>query len=225
MLTLYEHVKRIFEPLIRQKFIWKIQVDTYDRELERYGNNNIELCESFFFINSKFTLDILRILNNDNTKNTRLLIGIFSVIKILDAFKYSLIEKVIFIKEGTESFVSEFNLETNKEIRMGVNKLFRDIVPELDFLCGIRTNYENRELIDQISIKIDEQTRKLNIINISLRKINSKKRMDDLMRSFIHMFINRFFSLEQRYEEMRVYIILHKYYNSYKVKILDDRNQ
>lgn len=37
-----------FSNLIEDGVIWKIQLDTYNRELERYGNSLIEISESFF---------------------------------------------------------------------------------------------------------------------------------------------------------------------------------
>lgn len=39
-----------FKELINQDLVWKIQIDTYNRELERYGENTIIISESLFFM-------------------------------------------------------------------------------------------------------------------------------------------------------------------------------
>jgi len=46
------------------KEIWNLQIDTYQREVKRYGTNTIEVAESFFYKDSEFILHLL-----DNTTN------------------------------------------------------------------------------------------------------------------------------------------------------------
>jgi hypothetical protein len=46
-------------PLVQSSLIWKIQTDTYQRELERYGSDSMELSETVFFINSKNSIELL----------------------------------------------------------------------------------------------------------------------------------------------------------------------
>jgi hypothetical protein len=53
-----------FSNLVKSGLIWKIQTDTYQRELERYGNDSIEISEDFFYINSQITLEILKLFTN-----------------------------------------------------------------------------------------------------------------------------------------------------------------
>ncbi len=46
-------------PLVEQDHIWKVQIDTYHREIERYGSNTMELSESLFYYDSKMIVDFI----------------------------------------------------------------------------------------------------------------------------------------------------------------------
>ena len=53
--------------LNKNNMFWKIQLDTYNRELERYGEHLIEEAESVFYADSECILSLIKkISNNDN---------------------------------------------------------------------------------------------------------------------------------------------------------------
>ena len=53
-------------PLHRERLLWKVQLDTYERETERYGGpDGIELAERLFHADSEAVLDTLDTLSGD----------------------------------------------------------------------------------------------------------------------------------------------------------------
>ena len=56
---------------IKNKSVHKVQLDTYIRELERYGKYTTDLAESLFSIDSNYTLKILKGINKNKNENYR----------------------------------------------------------------------------------------------------------------------------------------------------------
>src|SRR5574337_376788 len=53
-------VNRHIEPWFKEGFIWKVMLDTYERELERYEPRLIECAESLFSIDSLLVQDAIK---------------------------------------------------------------------------------------------------------------------------------------------------------------------
>ncbi|MCX8492045.1 MAG: thiopeptide-type bacteriocin biosynthesis protein, partial [Cyclobacteriaceae bacterium] len=51
-----ETLNKAFAPYLESHLIWKVQTDTYNRELERYGAVNMDNSESLFFYDSTSTI-------------------------------------------------------------------------------------------------------------------------------------------------------------------------
>lgn len=71
--------------------IWKIQIDTYNRELERYDWNLIEEAESFFFVDSECVLSIIDKI--ERNENYRWMIALKLIDELLSDFRLNLGEK------------------------------------------------------------------------------------------------------------------------------------
>jgi hypothetical protein len=85
------------------------------------------------------------------------------------------------------------------------------------------SNKENKNQLDisfygTINKLYNKQEKTLYKIAILLKEKNYEKSLDELMPSYIHMFLNRFFASNQRYEEMMIYQLLEKYYKALKAR-------
>lgn len=206
--------------LVKTGIIWKIQTDTYQRELERYGNDGIEISEDFFYINSQVTLEILKLFTNDKAQENRFLAGLLGVIKLYDGFRFSTAERLLLIEKSALSYGNEFNVPNSENLRTVIKDKYRKILPDIEFLLS------NKENKNQIDISFYETVNKLyNKQEKSLKKIallfngnKYDKSINELMPSYIHMFLNRFFASNQRYEEMMIYQLLEKYYKALKAR-------
>ena len=105
--------------------IWNIEIATYKRELERYGSNNIENSELFFFLDSQFVINYIIGCEEEFTK----LIKLVSYVEgILSSFEFKDKEKVDFLQNRQRSFKNEFNADKKviKELNNSYKKLRRE---------------------------------------------------------------------------------------------------
>ena len=93
----------------KERLLWKMQLDTYNRELERYGNSLIEESETIFYVDSECVLSILKKLNNN--EQYRWMIGLKLIDGILSDFHLILKEKQKLMESFSESFKTEFGFD------------------------------------------------------------------------------------------------------------------
>ena len=56
--------------------IWRIQLENYIPEIDRYGLKTIGLCEDYFFFDSELLIEINKEIRNSNDLDLRWLIAI-----------------------------------------------------------------------------------------------------------------------------------------------------
>lgn len=193
--------------LVKNKLIWKVQFDTYSRELERYGNK-IEDIESFFYIDSQYTIKILKYLHMHSYENKKWIIALLSINSILSDFSLNIAAKKELMYTLSLSFQDEYGI--NKHNIKQLNAKYR----------------ENKKLIESsLNLQFTDQKIKFifNLIqrrSIEYRKtitnICQKKRLHNytLIGDLIHMNMNRLFCSHNRLYELIIYDFMYNYYNS-----------
>lgn len=207
-------VNNASKPYIENDLLWKIQIDTYQREIERYGMNTIELAEEQFFYDSEMIVNMIEMIEGDEGEIIRWLFGLRAVDSLLDDFGYDDYQKVHLLENLKEGFGREFGM--NKMLKLQLDKKFRNERQNIVNILN-RENDSKSEmrpllnLLHQKSENIEPISR-----NIFLLKKNKKlvKPLDDLIGSYIHMLMNRLFKSKQRLHEMVIYDFLYKYYKS-----------
>ena len=81
------------QPLVKAGFMWNIQCDTYQREMERYGRNTISMIEDIFCIDSEYIIRLLQLLNNDNFDLMRWKSALVLIDSFLIAFSFDLSQR------------------------------------------------------------------------------------------------------------------------------------
>lgn len=195
---------------IENGLIWKIQCDTYHRELERYGTNTIEHIENIFFIDSENTIHFLNELSNlANADEKRWLFALRTIDQTLDSFHLDTQEKYEFIEKFSKNFCHEFGLISGDQLKQ-LNDKFRI----------------KRKIIQQI-IEGNEKTiekiiaqRKTSLHPSVTYLLECQKQetletpLENLVRSILHMSMNRLFRARNRLCETTVYYLLMKHYKS-----------
>ncbi|MCD7977609.1 MAG: thiopeptide-type bacteriocin biosynthesis protein [Tannerellaceae bacterium] len=199
-------------PLIQENMIWKIQIDTYVRELERYGENKIEEAEALFHHDSECTLKALRIINKLPDENYRWLFSIKMIDTFLDDFSLETQRKIKIMEQLNSSFKKEFGFnEFNSK----------------QFNIKYRSYKKSIEAILEDKMKDDIIWKKLNLL-IHLKSSNSKYTIlqikeklkkenldiEYLISSYIHMMMNRIFRSRNRVHELIIYDFMDRYYKS-----------
>jgi thiopeptide-type bacteriocin biosynthesis protein len=194
--------------------VWKVQADTYKRELDRYGYENIEASESLFFYDSAATSEILQLLDGDEGDSVRWQFAIKGVHELLNDFGYSLKQKEELASLFRDGFAKEFNA-TSRESQKRLSDHYRHfrkqievaLQPEIsndhDFAPIWKIFMRRSELLMPIIHEIKEHSRE-----------NTNTKLVDLIGSYIHMFVNRFMRSNQRMHEMVIYDFLCQHYKS-----------
>jgi thiopeptide-type bacteriocin biosynthesis protein len=205
--------------------IWKTQTDTYQREIERYGESAMLLGEQIFYYDSKCIVDMLDLIDGDDGEEIRWLFAIRAVNELLSNFNYSFEEKRELLEDLKTGFALEFNM--NKALKMQVDKKFRthrkSIVDILD-----TKNDEGSELEELFEILNERSSKIKPIVNqiLNLHKNNELPlSLNDLLASYIHMLLNRLFKNKQRLHEMVVYDLMWRTYRSEIAKQKQLKNQ
>ncbi|MFN8279028.1 MAG: thiopeptide-type bacteriocin biosynthesis protein [Saprospiraceae bacterium] len=190
---------------------WKVQIDTYDREIERYGGKSIILAESLFHIDSNAIIRILnqRIFSNDI--DLKVLVGLKSIFNLLEDFKLDHEECIKLTSNYLSNKIIFRNIETTRALKNRY-KYFLLIKEKASQL--LKSNYlqiENK-LITFPSLSLRSHENKFPI-QLVIGELKSSQLMEFIL-DIIHMSINRLYSIySEKYEILLLYL-LNKYYSS-----------
>jgi thiopeptide-type bacteriocin biosynthesis protein len=207
-------IKKAIIPYVDNDLIYKVQVDTYKREIERYGSNSIEIIEHLFWQNSLLVYDYLNQVTEDPNEKVRWLFSMRTIDSFLNSFNYDLEKKLELLTVMANSYGKEHNI--NSALINQLSDRYRSEKKEI-------YNFMRFEIHD-----INDYTEMLHLINMAnersvaytqkilkLAENNSLMiTLDNLMISCIHMFMNRIFRSRQRLHEMVIYGFLFRYYRS-----------
>lgn len=208
-----EEFLQLIRPFLDNGVINKVSIDTYIREIERYRSDLIVESEDIFFNDSICVLKLLNSGKLSNDINLLLYVALRGIDIFLDDFNLTLTEKSELLNMMKNSFFKEFGghpklqKQLNEKYRSSQKSIFGYMNKELDQINQIE---------NIISIFSDRSKSDFPIINSILLKKErvGKNIVFNLLPSYIHMFINRFFISQQRKYELVIYYFLDKYYNS-----------
>ena len=195
-------INSLFGEYLNSGEISNIIIDTYKRELERYGENTIEYAEEIFFRSSEL---ILKFLEYDDEE--KIMVALFYIDCIFSELGLSNEEKINWIKNFDNAFKTEFNADKN--LNNQLKRKYIDFQPK--YFEFIKSN-EFKDIRNLITNNISD-------IHIVMEKILELERkeclnvgMKDFFQSIFHMHINRLFVSNQRLFEMIVYDYLLRFF-------------
>lgn len=202
-------LKTALRPFIEHDFIWKVQIDSYNRELERYGEHTIEEVEQLFFYDSEMIVNCIDVLEEENDEDFRLIFSMKTVDDLLTSFKLSLQEKLQLINGLQLGFKKEQQI--NKQQQIHLDTKFRIYKKRINEIFEGDKNYEFA-----IFLALKNEKSQATIDKIVQKKENLLLTisLSNLLGSILHMTLNRFFRSEQRVYEMITYDFLYRYYKS-----------
>ncbi|WP_290833800.1 thiopeptide-type bacteriocin biosynthesis protein [Flavobacterium sp.] len=201
----------IFDELIESDVIWKLQTDTYQREIERYGAGTIMESESIFYFDSEMILNYVALKQYFEKEETQLLFSFLAIDSFLNSFHLTINDKLLLLDNLQESFKKEFNVD--KQLKKEFDKNYRELSVEIDALLSKKVDNEFAELFEAIY----EKQCKVNLLVPSI-KSNIQIPLNSFLVSHIHMMINRQYQSKQRTYECLIYDHMYRYYKmvSYK---------
>ena len=144
--------------------IWKIQLDTYQREIERYGTSHIEEAEQLFSYESDMIVEFLDMVDGEEGEELRWLFAIRALDRMLADFGYSEDQKLAFMERLKTGFGLEFGM--NKSLKKQLDEKFRakrdKITFFIDFKAEDKPEYEPLlELLAYKSEKVKQRLHRL----------------------------------------------------------------
>lgn len=198
------------------QLLWRVQLDTYNRELERYGKHLIEEAESVFYIDSECVLSIIKKLNRN--EYYRWMIALKLIDALLSDFSFCLEEKKSLMESVSNSYKVEFGF--NEYNSKQLNDKFRK--NRLIVESVLNNKYSDQSFLFLYSA-IKRRSLYLKPIVESLHIKLSKNRqgiqLNTLLQSYIHMMLNRLFYSKARVHELVLYDFMRRYYASEIAKL------
>lgn len=193
--------------LLKQGLIWKSEICTYEREVERYSSERIELFEQAFHIDSSFWLKMLPWIEQQNdSNNLRWKIALVSCYRYYQNLIGDTDESARIISKIIQSLKQE--QKPGRTILFQIDQKYRSLREELmtymeDELYRfpeVESLLRNRS--DKISELFETHRKGGSYLNWSIS--------DQNIADLVHMSLNRALRSKHRMQELIIYIYLEK---------------
>lgn len=202
-------VAQALQPYLDCKQVNKVMTDTYKREIERYGETTMELCEQIFGFDSEMTTKMLAFIDVLPEKETyRWLFSLKAIDSMLADFGYETERRHKLSKTIADAFGHEFGInemtikQFSDKYRAAKNRIFKFMRGEDEVATALYATIEKR------SCNMEEAVARFHRTSIGQQRLN------EIMQSLIHMTMNRIFIAQQRKHEVILYGFLERYYRS-----------
>lgn len=202
-------------PLQREGLVWRVQLDTYEREAERYGGlHGVPLAERLFHEDSEAVLRLLESLSGDEGADARWRLCLLGVDTLLGDLGMDLEGKRRVVGRLREGYGREFHVGTALERQLG--EKFRQHRRELEALLTSGPEPES-PLAPALEILRERSARSAPLIR-ELKALESAGNLtqgvEQLAESYVHMHTNRMLRTAARAQELVLYDLLHRLYES-----------
>jgi thiopeptide-type bacteriocin biosynthesis protein len=179
--------------------IWKVQTDTYRRELERYGAPAIGLAEQLFGYQSTAYLGWLA---TEPPADEDWLFGLAAMAELLHAFDYTHPQKITLLAGLRESFGHEFGLD--KKLKLQLDAKYRLARPAIQEALHPVESLPPPAPLQAIARQVAE------LAAAGQLPVST----NHLLGAYLHMLLNRIIPAEARLHELVLYDFLGRYYQS-----------
>jgi thiopeptide-type bacteriocin biosynthesis protein len=205
---------RAIAPLIDDGRIWRVQLDTYEREIERYGGlDATALCEDVFCADSRACLGIVGMLEDDAGLTERWQLTAWGMDRLLDDLGFDLAAKRALLERKRKMFGMEFDVDVGFAKLLGTR--FRHERRSLDELFDAAGR--DHPLAPGIAMLRERSQRAAPAI-AELRRRAADGRLatplPDIADSLLHMHANRLLRSNARAHELVIYDFLNRLYES-----------
>ncbi len=191
-------VRELVQPLLEKGLVSRIQIDTYQRELERYGGAHIECCETFFHFDSLATLHFFDRCEEFPDEQELVLYAAARVHHLLSAAGLSETERAWLTEQLKESFFREFRGDTALRKQLGSRyRQFREPI----------SGSLEEEISFTFKVFLESCLSELR------RGCAEKNSLQTILISLVHMTVNRIFPVKPRMYELVLYHFLSKHYS------------
>lgn len=203
-------VLKHLDEAIKLGHVERIQVDTYQREMERYTPELIDQCEAVFSEDSEVVMSFLeQFTPGVPTDLDRYSFAVGSIFALLDDFNYSWEQKALFTETMQQRFWQEQG--SSKEVKKKLNGYYRKYSSE----------FFSQASAYQMLYSMRSQSTKIQVDTIKQYGLDAKitRSVNGLIQSLIHMHITRLFASDNRRHELVIYHFLARYAATQKARL------
>lgn len=202
-------------PLLETGQLWRMQLDTYEREVERYGGDRgVELAEQVFAADSEAVLAIMGPLSGDAGLDVRWRLAMRGMDLLFDDLGLTLEEKRSVARHARQGYGREFGVDGN--FRGRVSQRYRAERARLEALHD-----PGQAPPGVLSAGLEAlRLRSLQLAPVAaeLRRLDQTGRLSatlaDIAVSYAHMHVNRLLRSAQRAQELVLYELLDRAYST-----------
>lgn len=187
--------------------VWKVQTDTYRRELVRYGSRTIAASEALFGYQSQALLDHLAGLAqaDDEAEGAEeaaepWLWGVAAADELLTAFGYTLPQKLALLQTLQAQFAAEFGLD--KALRVQLDAQYRAARPAIG--RALAAGGPPPAALVSLAARIGQLA----------AQGPPEVPLPELLASYLHLLLNRLLPADARLHELVLYDFLARHYQS-----------
>lgn len=201
-------------PLADEGGLWRVQLDTYEREVERYGGpEGVVLAERLFQVDSEAALAIVRLLDGDEGADARWRLALCGVDALLGDLGLDLAARHAAMTRTRDVFGREFGLAVRLARQLGDR--FRRERASLEALLDPARGAAS-PLAPGLAI-LAERSRRLAPVVADLAAAAAGRLtvpVAHLATSYVHMHCNRLLRAAARAQELVIYDLLTRVYAS-----------
>jgi class I lanthipeptide synthase len=205
--------------------LWRFQLDTYERETERYGGPAaIALAERLFHVDSEAVLAIVEMLEGDEGADARWRLALLGTDLLLADLGLGAAEKLALLGGLRDSFQREFGggAVPAKGLRVQLDQKFRAERPGLESLLDLGIDPDPAKIADNPlapGIEVLARRSRANApLAAELRRLAGEGRLTapvpEIAGSLVHMHVNRMIRSAARAHELVLYDLLARIYES-----------
>jgi thiopeptide-type bacteriocin biosynthesis protein len=202
-------------PLLEAGQLWRMQLDTYEREVERYGGDRgVELAEQVFAADSEAVLTIIGSLSGDAGLDLRWRLAMRGIDLLFDDLGLTLEEKRSVARRAREGLGREFGIDGN--FRGEVGQRYRAERARLESLLD-----PGQAPPAPLAAGLEAlRRRSLQLVPVTteLRRLGQAGHLSatlaDIAMSYAHMHVNRLLRSAQRAQELVLYELLDRAYSA-----------
>jgi thiopeptide-type bacteriocin biosynthesis protein len=202
-------------PLLETGQLWRMQLDTYEREVERYGGDRgVELAEQVFTADSEAVLAVLGSLSGDAGLDLRWRLAMCGIDLLFEDLGLTLEERRTLTRRQREGFGREFAVDgtfrgqVGRRYRAERARLEALLDPGQDPPASLGTGLEALHRRSLQLAPVIEEVRWL------ARAGRLSTTITDLAASYAHMHVNRLLRSAHRAQELVLYELLDRAYTA-----------
>lgn len=180
--------------------IWKVQTDTYRRELVRYGGRTIAASERLFGYQSEALLDHLAYVAGTDEPPEPWLWGLAAIDELLTAFGYALTQKSALLHELKARFAQEFGLAKDLQRQLDAKYRAARAAIEVALAAGSPPPAALLAITQDIAQRAAQGPPEV--------------APTELLASYLHLLLNRVLPADARLHELVLYDFLARHYAS-----------